>query len=167
MKNNFLSKKGFTLIELLIVIALLGALAVAMIAAIDPLEQFNRGQDTGTRNTAEEIYNSAIRYYSLKAEFPWGTTPITTQLATGILTYISDFIAAGEMKTDFTDLAGKRLSQIYVTAQSDKISVCYMPNSKGFQKDSNTKFGSDGELYTAGTCKSISGGTANCFWCFK
>ncbi|MFH0773343.1 MAG: prepilin-type N-terminal cleavage/methylation domain-containing protein, partial [bacterium] len=35
--------RGFTLIELLIVIALLGALAVALLAALDPLEQIKKG----------------------------------------------------------------------------------------------------------------------------
>ncbi|PJE63249.1 Tfp structural protein, partial [Candidatus Roizmanbacteria bacterium CG10_big_fil_rev_8_21_14_0_10_39_6] len=43
-------KKGFTLIELLIVIALLGTLAVALLAAIDPFEQFKKGTDTARRN---------------------------------------------------------------------------------------------------------------------
>ena len=47
--------KGFTLIELLIVIALLGALAVGLLAALDPFEQLKKGTDTGTRNTVSEI----------------------------------------------------------------------------------------------------------------
>ena len=42
--------KGFTLIELLIVIALLGALAVGLIGAIDPFEQLKKGADTGVRD---------------------------------------------------------------------------------------------------------------------
>ena len=43
MKNRL--QKGFTLIELLIVIALLGALAVGLIGALDPFEQLKKGTD--------------------------------------------------------------------------------------------------------------------------
>ena len=56
MKN-----KGFTLIELLIVIALLGALAVGLLAAVDPFEQLKKGSDTATRNTVITIINAVIR----------------------------------------------------------------------------------------------------------
>jgi len=58
--------KGFTLIELLIVIALLGALAVALLAALDPLEQIKKGNDTGVRNTVAEIHGAMVRYSSLQ-----------------------------------------------------------------------------------------------------
>ena len=43
-------KSGFTLVELLIVIALLGALAIGLIGALDPFEQLKKGTDTGTRD---------------------------------------------------------------------------------------------------------------------
>ena len=59
-------KSGFTLIELLIVIALLGALAVGLLAALDPFEQLKKGTDTGVRNMVSEIHGSAIRYYAIK-----------------------------------------------------------------------------------------------------
>ena len=39
-------KKGFTLIELLIVIGILGILAAGLQAAIDPIEQLKKGQDS-------------------------------------------------------------------------------------------------------------------------
>ena len=68
--------KGFTLIELLIVIALLGALAVALLAALDPLEQINKGTDTGVRNTVAEISGSLVRYASVKS----GIMPYTGTL---------------------------------------------------------------------------------------
>ena len=42
MRNYFVQNKGFTLIELLIVIALLGALAVGLLATIDPFEQLKK-----------------------------------------------------------------------------------------------------------------------------
>ena len=162
-KKDFRSL-GFTLIELLIVIALLGALAVAMIAAIDPLEQFKRGQDTGVRNTSEEIYNAAVRYYSLKAKFPW-TTAFTAQLASTRGTDFAAMISAGELKTDFMTMAGARLTKAYMTGTTDSIVVCYQPTSKGMQLDENTKWTNAGVLTTG--CKSQTGGTADCFWCLK
>src|SRR3989344_9347105 len=62
---------GFTLIELLIVIALLGALAIGLLGAVDPLEQIKKGTDTGTRNTVAEFHSAVIRYYAIKGLMPW------------------------------------------------------------------------------------------------
>lgn len=183
-------KKGFTLIELLIVIALLGTLAVALLAAIDPFEQFRKGTDTGVRNTTQEIFNAAIRYYSLKNEWPsgWdfaasaqpigvsgiqGDTPLTPE------TIIDPLIAAGELKDNFKELAEGNLGKIYVSKKTEAlndshIAVCFMPQSKSFQSaDSNTKFiSADYDTGTANQptpdteddCK-VNGGEENCYWC--
>ncbi|HEX7542609.1 MAG TPA: prepilin-type N-terminal cleavage/methylation domain-containing protein, partial [Patescibacteria group bacterium] len=67
--KNF--NKGFTLIELLIVIALLGALAVGLLAALDPFEQLKKGTDTSVRNTVSEYQGAVIRYYAIKNQMPW------------------------------------------------------------------------------------------------
>ncbi len=66
MKN-----KGFTLIELLIVITLLGILAVAVLSAINPVEQMNRSRDTATRSDAEQLINAIDRYYATVGYYPW------------------------------------------------------------------------------------------------
>lgn len=68
--------KGFTLVELLIVIALIGVLAVAVLAAINPLEQLNRARDTGMESDASQLLAAIDRYYASQEKFPWvSTTP--------------------------------------------------------------------------------------------
>ena len=70
---RFLLAKGFTLVELLIVIALIGVLAVAVLAAINPLEQLNRARDTGMESDASQLLAAIDRYYASQEEFPWVT----------------------------------------------------------------------------------------------
>lgn len=78
-KHNFFSRVksqvAFTMIELLIVIAILGILAVAVLAAINPIEQINRGRDTGSRSDAEQLLSAIDRFYAYKGYYPWVTNP--------------------------------------------------------------------------------------------
>ncbi len=68
---RFLVEKGFTLVELLIVIALIGVLAVAVLAAINPLEQLNRARDTGMESDASQLLAAIDRFYASQEKFPW------------------------------------------------------------------------------------------------
>lgn len=171
-----MKQSGFTLIELLIVIALLGALAVGLLATVDPFEQLKKGQDTSTRNTASEIYNAAIRYYSVKNQFPWGgsaavdvtgqalTDDSFTNASTGWLTQI---ITAGELKPDFIQLAGGSLGSIYITSTAignvrQNVTVCFAPGSKSFSNDPNSKYDVNG-IESAG----CPGAVGSCYWCLK
>lgn len=176
MKNK--SLQGFTLVELLIVIALLGALAVGLLAALDPFEQLKKGTDTSTRNTVSEIHGSIIRYYAIKNNMPWcpdggtpGVTagcladPANTDLATEpMVTSITNIISAGELKSDFTALAANNLVKIFVTGDqaNSTVTVCYRPTAKSFIADPNTKFDQDGT--EVGTSNCPAGG---CYWCVK
>ena len=166
-----LSARGFTLIELLIVIALLGALAVGLLATIDPFEQLKKGRDTSLRNTVSEFYNANLRYYSTKGYFPWGQGNVTEGRAwSGFATSITELMNVGELKARFPDLAGTgNLYKIYVNSTSDEhLSVCFQPESKGFQEDANTIYLSDGN--TSGVaCKSQTSGTAgnDCYFCIQ
>jgi prepilin-type N-terminal cleavage/methylation domain-containing protein len=78
-KTSFFSKiknqAAFTMIELLIVIAILGILAVAVLAAINPIEQINRGRDTGSRSDAEQLLSAIDRFYAYKGYYPWVNNP--------------------------------------------------------------------------------------------
>ncbi len=64
-------QKGFTLIELLIVIAILGVLAAAVLSAINPVEQINRGRDTGSLSDAEQLHSAVARYNAAQGFLPW------------------------------------------------------------------------------------------------
>lgn len=175
MKNN---RKGFTLIELLIVIALLGALAVALLAALDPLEQIKKGTDTGVRNTVAEISSSFTRYASVKS----GSMPYTGVIGWGSIgssgtayDAISEVVLAGELKTDFLSLAANQLDKIFVVADQTRSYICFKPSAKAFKIDANTKFVS-GQLsggsiatMTETTCVAgtATGGQGDCYWCVR
>src|SRR5882672_3946122 len=62
---------GFTLIELLVVIGILGILAAALVATIDPFEQLRKAQDSNMKNLAVEFLNGNIRYYTTHSALPW------------------------------------------------------------------------------------------------
>ncbi|MFA5136815.1 MAG: prepilin-type N-terminal cleavage/methylation domain-containing protein [Patescibacteria group bacterium] len=180
-KRLVLSKsKGFTLIELLIVIALLGALAVALLAALDPLEQIKKGTDTGIRNTVAEIGSSFTRYASVKGgSMPFSTIAWQAATSAESSAAIQSVIDAGELKQDFFTLSQGQLDKIYITAlDSDgtqKAYVCFQPTSKSFRVDANTKFGivagTNGTMQEVTGCDASGVGTnpagATCYWCVQ
>lgn len=57
-------KKGFTLIELLIVIAILGVLAVVVLVAINPVQQFARTRDAGRMSSVTQLGRAVQAYYT-------------------------------------------------------------------------------------------------------
>lgn len=166
------TKRGFTLIELLIVIALLGALAVGLIGAIDPFEQLKKGTDTGVRDLVNQVQTAVIRYYSVKNAMPWTTDPSKEALnGVNVTVAITNMVGAGELRSDFTTIQAGNLTKVFVTgsATNNTVSVCYLPQSKSFQSDPNTKYQQDGTL-AAGTlnCKSATPpGPDSCYWCIQ
>lgn len=170
MRNYFARNKGFTLIELLIVIALLGALAVGLLATIDPFEQLKKGRDTSLRNTVSEFYNANLRYYSTKGQFPWGTDATAGSSYPGFTSWIAELITVGELKARFQELAGTgNLAKIYVNSTSgEHLSACFKPESKAFQEDLNTIYDSSG-VTSSVACKSQTTGTAGseCYFCIQ
>jgi prepilin-type N-terminal cleavage/methylation domain-containing protein len=173
--------QGFTLIELLIVIALLGALAVGLLAALDPFEQLKKGTDTGVRNTVSELQGSIIRYYSIKNQMPWcadgacGTfedglaDTVVAKTANLMPNTIGNIVTAGELKKDFMTLAGTAtLTKIVVFGSNTNatVTVCYLPKSKSFTNDPNTKFNpADGT--DVGCTNTGDPATNTCLWCVK
>lgn len=161
------SKKGFTMIELLIVIAILGILAVAVLSAINPVEQINRGRDTGSRSDAEQLLSAIDRYNAFAGYYPWqdGASDVDYEIAplqewdaedallqntTGC--QISDLLAAGdggactgsnELKVTFFSRifdAGYNHLMIYHGDQaSNSTYVCFAPKSDAFKTEATNR----------------------------
>ena len=173
------SSGGFTLIELLIVIAILGALAIGLLAALDPLEQLKKGADTATRNIALEFHNGIVRYYALKGYMPWCdptngcTDPAEgeTLNGAGAQDAITAIVGIGELKQNFKDVHASELNKIYLYGvatptggASDTAVVCFQPRSKAVQLDANTIYSLNGQGPVQ-NCPAI--GNAACYWCVQ
>jgi len=183
MKNlltNFKQAAGFTLIELLVVIGILGILASALVATIDPFEQLNKANDTNVKNTSVEYINANIRWYTTHNAFPWnqvvdggaacnGQQPPNAILLTdaNMAGCIDALISDRELKPAFKT-AKNQLKEIYATydVPTGQLIACFKPKSASQQKDPNTKYTSSGADGGA-TCKSQPNGTADCYWCAK
>lgn len=172
--SNLRKNVGFTLIELLVVIGILGVLAAALIATIDPFEQLKKAQDANVKNTTVEFVNSSIRYYTTHNALPWGDTSApaacqtsntpSAQNLTGaqMTSCLNALVTDGELKTGFTTVTSL-LGQILVTGTTNSVTACFQPQSKSQTRDSNTKYTNSGG---AGVNCVATGGTAtNCFWC--
>jgi len=146
--------RGFTMIELLIVIAVLGILAVAVLAAINPIEQINRGKDTGSRSDAEQLIGGVDRFYTSKGYYPWQDNPndgradalnsqlFNTKLLDG--TVINNLVAAtGELKESFRSrIMRPDYNTLYIYNggnQGDSTYVCFVPKSDSFLKDADDR----------------------------
>ena len=159
--------KGFTLIELLIVIAVLGILAVAVLSAINPIEQINRSKDTGSRSDAEQLISAIDRYYATGGFYPWqvaadeidtsvpwtqvtATTPTDGTGVTGaILTKLSQS-GTGELKTSFTNwISATTYNGLYIFNDGDPGSstyVCFLTKSASFKAEAKTRCTTSGAL---------------------
>lgn len=170
--------KGFTLIELLVVIGILGILATALVATIDPFEQLRKAQDSNVKNAAVEFLNANLRYYTTHNAMPWAAVAeggytgcganagsIANQRLdqTGGSECMDGLIDDGELKQGFSD-AVNITQEIFVTGGDNTVTACYQPQSKSGQNDPNTKYDSSGTEEAAGTCKSQDG-AQDCYYC--
>ncbi|MDP3941791.1 MAG: prepilin-type N-terminal cleavage/methylation domain-containing protein [bacterium] len=79
------SRQGFTLIELLVVIAVVGVLAGAVVAAVNPAEQFARAHDANRKTKIDQLGKAIVaRSIILGSYMPYGSSNwLTTLQATG------------------------------------------------------------------------------------
>jgi len=136
------------MIELLIVIAILGILAVAVLSAINPLEQIRRGRDTGSRSDTEQLVTALERFYASRGYFPWQTAEGDT---TGFTSWapstsgdsswtdlFNDLINAQEIKSSFTArISRSSANPIYLYYDGGNVGnsvyACFLPQSNSMK----------------------------------
>ena len=171
--SRFFNNKGFTLVELLIVIVIIGILSIAIFAAIDPIDQTRRGQDTAARSFATQISQAVTRYYATYGQYPWEdsslTSPTIPNASTGTdLDAFSESIGvlvnSGELNQNFTQIAAPYEDKIFVgfNSTTDQVAVCFKPASKAFKKDANNVYSQAG---SEGTCDTST--RNDCYICLK
>ena len=145
-------QRGFTLIELLIVIAILGVLAAAVLSAINPVEQINRGRDTGSLSDAEQLQSAISRFNAAQGYLPWvvseGTDPVLGWTLVDMTHWVNDagtpLAVLTLLSNDPTNGTGELLpayisrvtatsyNSLYVyknSATGSSVYVCYKPQS--------------------------------------
>lgn len=137
------------MIELLIVIAILGILAVAVLAAINPLEQIRRGRDTGTRSDTEQLISALDRFYASRGYFPWQTAEGDTSGFTWSAStsdsaewqdLFSDLLSSQEIKSAFTSRISRAdANPIWLSYDGSNIGntpyACFEPQSNSMKMD--------------------------------
>ncbi|MDP3983310.1 MAG: type II secretion system protein [bacterium] len=138
-------KKGFTLIELLIVIALIGVLAVALISAINPVEQTRKANDTSRKTAAAEMLNAIERFQATFFCYPWDYDTATKTCGTGTVpTAMTDADLKTALTTTSKELKPEFFTRGIVTATGtnalaitqdtdDLVHICFVPESETFK----------------------------------
>jgi general secretion pathway protein G len=68
--RHFSAVKGFTLIELLVVIGILGILAAALLATINPVAQLQKSNDARRKSDLESMQRALELYYNDNGKYP-------------------------------------------------------------------------------------------------
>ena len=166
---------GFTLIEILIVIVLLGILAVAVLSAINPLEQIRKARDSGRKSDAAELLNGYERYYTTFGCHTWdtactGTTPLGGTVNPGFASGENSeaLVTNNEVKSQFARRSTVTEGELWVTEDAaGLVNICFEPES------TSARNGGLGDTYdivnvaTSACTGDYLGGiaTATCFVC--
>ena len=68
-KKHFV-EKGFTLIEIIVVLAILGIIAGALLATINPVAQLQKSNDARRKSDLESLQRALELYYQDKGSYP-------------------------------------------------------------------------------------------------
>jgi prepilin-type N-terminal cleavage/methylation domain-containing protein len=188
------TQKGFTLIELLVVIGILGILAAALVATIDPFEQLKKADDSKIKNMAVEFQTANVRYFTTHSAFPWndmatsnanalcqavstgGTAAVHSLLSVGGMysncigsaAISNSLIGDGELKAGF-NVNTNDLAKIQVNwdpANATNMIVCFSPTSKSQKASPETTWAATGITYAgAGSCPDANAPDGRCWWC--
>lgn len=154
----------------MIVIGLLGAIALIVISAINPIEQSNRARDTRYKADAGQLISAIDRYFVTQAAFPWMTqAPVTYPSADTAFPYVTAqdinvglcgatclldglLIQNNELKTEFRQRDFAKGSPVLTNqiqvgkaiGSSTSTYACFVPLSKSIRDKACT----DGKVYT-------------------
>jgi len=172
--------KGFTLIELLIVIVIIGILSVAILSAINPIEQINKATDQGKKSDSAELLNALERYFVTFQKYPWdkvtGATiptvaaPTTAATALGVaMTWIgvatgdsdgASLVGTNELKPEFARRTSLKDLRVFVYlpsgsvgAENNLVRICFVPTSKNFKL--LAKYDVDGSFVGGGVAGAV------------
>lgn len=132
---------GFTLVELLIVVSILSLLTVAVLAAINPLEQLKKGRDTQRKADAATLLAASERFQATFGCYPWKrpasvcntwVLPYTTVIPAAFTGYLRQLLEQDEIKTQFTSRSTVTTGDItsYEDPATGQASFCFTPESK-------------------------------------
>lgn len=172
--------QGFTLVELLIVIGLLGAIALIVISAINPIEQANKARDARFKADASQMISAVERFYASNSKFPWegcasanckdtsseefafvtAADPAVGLCSTGACTAGGLLVSSNELKNEFLGRDWAKTTdddlKIYIgkaTGSSSSVYACFIPKAKATMETALTN----------ATVRSISSFTAGGF----
>ena len=139
-------------------ISVIAVLAVAILSAINPVEQINKAKDTASKSDAAEVLNAMERYFATFGCYPWEATGVSpnkrcpapyayaAQLSTvvgSLPTVFQELVDKSEIKTQLqtrvlgqTNAASK--NNLILTGDADQLAhVCFLPSSKTFVAQAN------------------------------
>ena len=139
---------GFTMVELMIVIAIIGIIAVAVLSAINPIEQINKGRDTRTRSDASEMLGALERYYAVEEKYPFTSVQNGSVTSDTAIQVASKLVGQGELKTSYNNRLGLQNGQsdlkLYMGGTDSDLEVCFTPASSQFHREATQKYWDSG-----------------------